>query len=197
MALVPSLKRVTRLAQRARKTPPPRELTLQERFQEQWQHLSAIPNQVKVTSGEAIVPGVTFWLDEEQGNHSVTGEAARGGGLHLQTSVHEPGRWMGLHFGLGDVDLSDTAVLGVYSRQRAPRSCTWRMCLRSGTPDGFVDHFFDKHVVAYNAPAMHVDTLEINAQRSLPRRATWRELVLFFHPESFDATLQDLRLFTA
>lgn len=190
------LKRVVNLTRRDR-TDPPRELTLQERFQEQWQGLSSNRDQKQVTSGEAIVPGVTFWLDEDQGRQKLTTFGARGGGLRIQASVDTPGRWMGLHFGLGDVDLSEVALFGVYSHQRATRSCTWRMCVRSGTPDGFVDHFFDKHVVAYNAPATHLDTIELIQQNGLPRRPTWRELVLFFHPESFDATIQDLRLFVA
>lgn len=170
---------------------------MQLRLAEQWRGLCAVPREVAISSGQALVPGVTFWLDAEQGQQSLHGGPARGGGVNIKTKVEAPGRWMGLHFQLGDHALADLAVLGVYSQQRAARAMTWRMCLRSGTADGFVDHFFDKHTVAYAASATHVGTLELAAQTGLPRGTTWRELILFFHPESFDLTVQDLRLFGA
>lgn len=190
-----SARRLRRIAHMARASSQTNSMQLE--LAARWRDLAALSGPLDISSGQALAPGVTFWLDEDQGQQSLTCQRARGGGVTIRATVETPGRWMGLHFGLGEAALKDLALIGVYSQQRAARACTWRLCLRSGSPDGFIDHFFDHHVVAYNAPAQHVETLMIADQRGLPRQAVWRELVLFFHPESFEATVQDLRLFVA
>lgn len=196
MALLESVKRVRRIAQSTRAADTHIE-NVQERFSRQWDELGGMSKEQTVVSGHQIVPSITFWLDEEQGRQDLICRSAPGGGINLKSTVFASGRWMGLHFGLGDLDLSRSAVLGYYSQQRSSRSCTWRVCLRSGTPDGFVDHFFDKHVVAHSGSSTQVDMLELQSLKTLPLRATWRELVVFFFPESFDVTLQDFRLLSA
>ncbi len=142
----------------------PRGPTVQEVFADRWAGLCALPEDVATpaVSGKPIAPDVTFWLDDEQGRHELLCRPAMAGGINLKTTVTAAGRWMGLHFRIGQTDLNETAVLGFYSQQRALRSCTWRACLRSGTADGFVDHFFGKHVVAYDGPGTHMDMLDLN-----------------------------------
>ncbi len=170
---------------------------LPKRLDALWQGLSSLSEPVQIVSGQMLVPGVTFWLDDEEGQQSLLCQGARGGGVTIRATVETPGRWMGLHFALGEATLTEQVLLGVYSQQRAARACSWRLCLRSGTPDGFVDHFFEQHVVGFAAPSQHTDLLKLAEQTTLPRQNSWRELVLFFHPESFEATVQDLRLFVA
>ncbi|PCJ07328.1 MAG: hypothetical protein COB16_11635 [Rhodobacteraceae bacterium] len=143
-----------------------------------------------------LAPGVWIHADPE-GQQQVESLQLPGGGLTLRTTVQHPGGWLALHIALGEVDLSDHVLIGFYARIQAPRACTWRACLRSGTEVGFVDHFFDRDVVSYGAASSHMDMMELAPQRRLPRRADWREFILFFHVESFETTLLDLRLFAA
>jgi len=149
-----------------------------------------LPPDGRLTSGS--------WLHgDPDGQHVVDVDSLPEGGLTLRAAVHQPGGWLALHIALGDVDLSGCALIGFYTRVQAVRACTWKACLRSGTAGGFVDHFFDHDVVAYNVASTHMDMMELARHRTLPRQAEWREFVLFFHVESFETTLLDLRLFSA
>jgi len=118
-------------------------------------------------------------------------------GLHLQSETQTPGQWRGLHVALGPLNLDQAALIGFHLKNRAPSAISYRACLRSGLDDGFVDHFFDLDIVAYNAPVAHTDLLRIEEQRRLPRQAPWREFILFLPTQSFELQLSDLRLFAA
>ncbi len=170
--------------------------TLQQAAAAVLEPLLAQPSVGLLSPDGALAPGVWIHGDPE-GRQQVQSVAHPGGGLNLRAEVQHPGGWLAMHVALGAVDLSDRALIGFYAHSQALRACTWRACLRSGTETGFIDHFFDRDVVAYAAPSSHSDVLELAAQRGLPQRALWREFILFFHVESFDFTLLDLRLFSA
>jgi len=87
-------------------------------------------------------------------------------------------------------------LLGLACRSTAPASTTFRPCLRNGTAEGFSDLFFRKTAIAYAEPSLHLDALLTEAHPDLTLAAPWRELVLFFRPETGAIDLQDLRLFT-
>lgn len=107
--------------------------------------------------------------------------------------------WIGLHVALSTPDLSGAAYVGLICRSAAPEIQVIRPCLRSGSDadhdKGFVDCFFDKHILSRTDPTDHVDALHIATHRALPETATWRELVLFLPTRSFRWDLHDLRLF--
>jgi hypothetical protein len=142
----------------------------------------------------AVQPGIFLSLDPE-GAVSGSLRSAPGGILALDLAVDRPGRWIALHFALGETDLSGRLVIGFACRTRAPAATPVRVALRSGTEGGFADRFFRKTVVAHAEPSVHVDAIEIAEAPDLPAGRTWRELVLFFRPESQTVDLQDLRLF--
>ncbi len=169
---------------------------LQARFQEIWRGCAALKYNSSVQSGAEIAPGVRLWFDPE-GKQKVACRAERGGGLTIKADVTQPGRWLGLHFDLGDCDFSEREMLGLFARSYAARALSWRVCLRSHRPGGFVDHFFEKYGVSYAASSTHIDALEFDPLNGFPARMSKRELILFFHVESFDLTLQDMRLFCA
>ncbi len=171
--------------------------TLSESFRTAWKGLSEVHDPIKVTSGQEIAPNVRIWFDTELGEQSVVCQAERGGGLVIKTHVERPGRWLGLHVSLGECDLSNVGILGYFARSHSVRALSWRACLRSHGPDGFSDHFFSKHGVSYAAPDAFNDVMEIERQSRLPLRTSYREFILFFHVESFELTLRDLRLFCA
>jgi len=86
-------------------------------------------------------------------------------------------------------------LLGLACRSTAPESITFRPCLRNSTADGFSDIFFRKTAIAYAEPSLHLDALMTDSHPELKVAASWRELVLFFRPESGAIELQNLRLF--
>ncbi len=87
-------------------------------------------------------------------------------------------------------------LLGLACRSTAPASTTFRPCLRTGAAEGFSDLFFRKTAIAYAEPSLHLDALLSESHPDLTLPAPWRELVLFFRPETGAIDLQDLRLFT-
>lgn len=115
--------------------------------------------------------------------------------IDIQPSEQSLPRWLALHVAMGQVDLSNAAVIGVVARSKAPSSITTRVCLRSGRSGQFVDTFFPKTMVSFAAPSTHLDLLDISALPDLPRQAAWRDLILFFRPGEVDLDLLDLRLF--
>lgn len=141
-----------------------------------------------------LMPGAFFGIDPEG---KVTGRSVSGGGhlLQLKYTVGRPPRWLALHLAVGGVDLGKAAVFGVACKSRAPEAATFRLCLRSATPEGFVDAFLPKHVVAFSETSTHVDLLKLEGHEHVPAQASWRELILFFQPSSADFELHDLRVF--
>lgn len=145
-------------------------------------------------SDTAIVPGLFFSFDPE----SVTRGRFRsqpGRLIEAGFEVERPGRWMAMHLKLGGLDLTGRQAVGILCRSAAPEATTFRVCLRSGVEGGFRDTFFDKAVLAHAEPSLHMDMLLPETLPGLPRIAPWRDLILFFRPESSQIDLQDLRLF--
>ena len=124
--------------------------------------------------------------------------------LELEVAYAGAGQWIGLHVALAGLnDLTGITWVGLTSRHAAPEELMIRVCLRSGVgngPDaGFVDCFFDKHILSVPEPLNHVDALYTEARQTLPETlpeiASWRELVLFLPRQNFRWDLHDLRLF--
>ena len=141
-----------------------------------------------------LAPGAFFSIDPDG---KVSGHCAAGGSnvLSVEYSVEHPVKWFGLHFSMGGIDLRDAAVFGVVCKSRSPEATTLRVCLRSPTPDGFVDAFLPKHVVAYGQASTHVDLMKLEGREDVPSQAAWRELILFFPTQSAAIDLIDLRVF--
>lgn len=144
--------------------------------------------------GEHLVPGVFMDLDPEARIKAEV-ESRPGTLLSARFTVQGEARWLALHVQLGDIDLSDRMILGLACRSTAPESTTFRLCLRNGTAEGFSDIFFRKTAIAYAEPSLHLDALMIEAHPDLNMASPWRELVLFFRPETGVIELQDMRLF--
>lgn len=115
--------------------------------------LRAILSDAPLVDGASPVPGIHFSIDTEgdiAGNYATGGD----GLLRLNYSAAKPPRWLGLHLAIDGSDLDRAAVFGVVCKSRAPEAATFRLCLRSGTPSGFVDAFLPKHVVSFSSPAL-------------------------------------------
>lgn len=106
-----------------------------------------------------------------------------------------PGNWLGLHLALPASDLRQIGVVGFVARLSAPEIMVMRACLRSGTPDGFVDCFFEKHLMVRPEEASHLDALPVQYRDQIPMQAPWRELIFFLPTHDFRLSLIDLRLF--
>lgn len=105
------------------------------------------------------------------------------------------GGWMGLHIVMPASDLRQKALLGFATRIAAPESVLIRACLRSGQEGGFVDSFFNKHLLFTSEAALHLDAMELTQRDDVPAQALWREVVFFLPPRSFKLSFLDLRLF--
>ncbi len=140
------------------------------------------------------VSGVFFGLDPN-GKVGGTFTTTPGDLLSLKFEVEQPGRWMGLHVALGDVPLDGAQVLGFVLKSDAPVTVTFRACLRSGTADGFVDCFFPKRIITFSDPTIHLDVLKMGVNAPVPTHAPWRDLILFFEPQSQEVAIRDLRVF--
>ena len=128
----------------------------------------------------------------------LTGEYRSPAGRLLELDARtgpNPGGWVGLHLSLPSHDLSDMGVVGFAARIAAPEVLVVRACLRSGTGTGFVDCFFDKHMLFRAEEASHVDALQVRERTDLPMRAPWREVILFLPTRSFQLSLIDMRVF--
>lgn len=103
------------------------------------------------------------------------------------------GDWAGLHIALPRPDLADLTYVGFACRTASPTPLMLRACLRSGLLEGgFVDSFFDKHILTSELPHSHLDMLYLDAQPDLPLVAPWRELVLFLPCRPFRLSLVHL-----
>lgn len=147
-----------------------------------------------LASGEHLLPGLYFATDPEAKTR-ITLESTRGRLFSAKFQVNGRARWLGLHLKLDGTDLGGRMIIGLCIRSQAPHSNTFRTCLRNGRDDGFDDIFFRKTVVAHAEPSLHLDALLIEDHPRLANPAPWRELVLFFQPESGQVEVQDLRLF--
>ena len=145
--------------------------------------------------GEHLVPGIFLDFDPEA-RITAEVESRPGSLLSARFTVEGTARWLALHIQLGEIDLSDKMILGLACRSTAPESTTFRPCLRNGAAEGFSDLFFRKTAIAYAEPSLHLDALQLDTHPDLALHAPWRELILFFRPETGVIDLQDLRLFT-
>lgn len=103
--------------------------------------------------------------------------------------------FLAIHMALGARDLTGFGLFGIAARTSAPQIELIQPCLRSGLDDGFVDCFFDKHILSRPDEASHLDALAVGQRTDLPAMAPWRELILFLPVRSFTWSLLDLRLF--
>ena len=118
------------------------------------------------------------------------------GVLSFRVEQIEGSGWFALHVMLGGVDLSDFSVIGFVCKSDAPSALALKTCIRSGNEAGFIDCFFDKHVVAYGETSTHLDVIDLSRNPDLPRQAPWRDFVMFFpNDKPIDLTLRDLRFF--
>lgn len=145
-------------------------------------------------AGEPLVPGVFFNTDPEAPT-GIAIESRPGALMRAEFTVPAGARWLALHIALEECDLSGRMMFGLVCRSAAPQSTTFRPCLRTGTAEGFRDIFFRKTAIAYAEPSLHLDALVIDDHPDLAAPAPWRELVLFFRPETATIDLQDLRVF--
>lgn len=114
--------------------------------------------------------------------------------LELEAEISGLGNWIALHFAVAAPDLMQARWLTLTCRAASAAAMMIRPCLRSGLEEGFVDCFFDKHILSTRTPQSHVDGLHLPTTRSVPETAPWRELVLFLPRESFSWHLHDLHL---
>lgn len=140
-----------------------------------------------------FAPGVTLHSDPALGL-SGRWRSPAGRFLELEATMSGKGVWIALHVALPLSDLTDATHVGLVCRCAAPERHMLRPCLRSGLDDGsgFVDCFFDKHVLTAQRPRSHVDALYLDAATGVPLRAPWRELVLFLPRVSFHLDLHQL-----
>ena len=115
--------------------------------------------------------------------------------LELTLKPHGNGNWCGLHLALGPMRLDNLGIFGFALRGHAREMTMLRACLRSGTDEGFVDCFFDKHVLLRAEEASHIDALSLNQNTDIPEHANWRELVIFLPTQACQLMLADLRVF--
>lgn len=137
----------------------------------------------------------TFFSVDPEAKLSGTYATAAEGLIRISYAAQRKPRWCALHLAAGDIDLTGATVLGVICKAQAEAAVTFRVCLRSAAPEGFVDTFLPKAVVAFGQPSVHVDLLRLDTAPTVPKQAEWRELVLFFQPNKADLVLQDLRVF--
>jgi len=141
-----------------------------------------------------LLPGVALHADPalQIGGHYTSPE---GRVLEIGATTEAEGGWVALHLSLAGGDYSPYGFIGFACRISAPTPITVQPCLRSGTEDGFIDCFYNKHVLAMPEEASHLDVLPVQNYPNLPLRAPWRELIFFLPTHSFRWSLLDLRVF--
>lgn len=150
----------------------------------------------QITADTEFRPGLSLHADPAL---QVSGQwrSPPGRLLELDVNIGGTGAWIGLHLALDAAELSDCGWLGFACRLAAPEEVMIRPCLRSGTPDGFTDCFFAKHILAVPELRNHLDALHPATNRHIPETAPWRELILFLPRQDFRLYLHDLRPFLA
>lgn len=158
--------------------------------------LRATQSQGVLAHDAGPVPGLVFRIDPEA---RISGHwhSPRGRLLELRTTVDRPGAWLGLHLTLPPFDLTGITWLGFAARSAADPAQVARACLRSGLDaGGFRDDFFPRDLLSHGFETDHVDLLAPDHHPDLPRKAPWREFVLFLPPvRDIRWTLHSLRLF--
>lgn len=148
----------------------------------------------RINNDQPLVPGV-FFNSDPGGRVSIEAECLPDNLVRAHIAVDGPAQWVGMHIALGDLNLENRLLLGVAIRSRSPKSTSFRACLRTGQAEGFTDTFFRKTVVTYEEPSLHLDALMVSEHAGIAGPAPWRDLILFFRPETATVNLQDLRVF--
>lgn len=141
-----------------------------------------------------FLPGLELHADPEL-NLSGSWTSAESEVLEIDAAIPGLGGWVGLHLSLPVGTTRGHGVLGFAARIRAPEIFVARACLRSGRDGGFVDCFFDKHLLFTPDEASHVDALQLHQRDTIPEEAPWRDLILFLPTESFRLSVIDWRVF--
>lgn len=141
-----------------------------------------------------LLPGVFLAADPAL---QISGQyrSPEGRMLEIEATMRGEGHWMALHMALPARDLSLYGCVGFAARIEAPEAQVVQPCLRSGVEGGFVDCFFDKHILALPQPRSHLDALSVHYRDNLPLLAPWRELILFLPARSYRLSFLDLRVF--
>lgn len=141
-----------------------------------------------------LVPDL-WWHRDMAGDLSGQWRSPRGRLLELDTQVSDPGGFLALHLRLPPFDIMACNWFGFVARTNAASAMITRVCLRSGTGEGFHDQFFARHILSQPGASDHHDLLVPAQCPDLPRAAPWREFILFLPPNRALAwALQDLRL---
>ena len=146
-----------------------------------------------------LADGIWLHSDEElqiEGRYS----SPAGRLLELDATPKGDGAWFAMHFDLPSLHMQDLRYFGLVCRSSAPEPFIMHPCLRSGVPEneagsGFVDCFFDKHIVPGVRAQTHMDCLYLDSLPSLPFESAWRQLVLFFPRSAFRMSLLHLHTF--
>jgi len=141
-----------------------------------------------------FLPGIDLHADPEMriaGRYNLT----EGRLFDLEVRPGGQGSWCALHLSFPAPDMNGFGALGFALRGAAPEMQILRACIRSGVKRGFVDCFFDKHILMCPEESSHVDALPVQHRHNLPLQAPWREMILFLPAKAFDLSLIDLRVF--
>nr|WP_169618096.1 hypothetical protein [Ruegeria sp. PR1b] len=156
--------------------------------------LRAMSFEGRLEADQRFVPGMYLSMDPA-GDSKATLSSRPGALMDLAVTTRRAGGWLSLNMELGAFDLSRHSVLGVMCKSAAPQTLTFKVCLRSGVGDGFVDAFFQKRVISYEKESVHADLIKLAERDDVPPEAPWRELILFFPPELEKISLHDFALF--
>lgn len=147
-----------------------------------------------LTDRVELMPGIYLAADPALkiagAHHSPEGRI-----LEIAAEMQGEGNWMALHMALPARDLAPYGFVGFAARIEAPETQVIQPCLRSGVEGGFVDCFFDKHILALPQPRSHLDALTAHHRDNLPAQAPWRELIFFLPTRSYRLSILDLRIF--
>jgi hypothetical protein len=141
-----------------------------------------------------FMPGLLLAADPALGISGTFG-SPQGRILDLDVKISGEGHWLGLHISFPQRDISQCGVIGLACRTSCNETEIVRACVRSGTDNGFVDCFFDKHILLQPEERSHLDALDVHRRDLLPLIAPWREIILFLPVRSCRLSLVDLRLF--
>lgn len=147
-----------------------------------------------VAASTELAPGV--WLHgDPEARFEGTWASPAGRLCEITLDVQTGGRWLALHLTLPPLEADGLRWISLVMRVHAARPVALRPCLRSGTEDGFVDTFWDRHLLATPAERDHQALLTLAHHPDLPLQAPWRELVLFLpSAEDVSFALHDMRV---
>lgn len=151
----------------------------------------------EITSQVTFRPGLSLFADPAL---AVAGHWRSPAGRLLELDIDTAGHgdWIALHVTVNAPDLTRTGFVGFGCSSAGTGMQVIRPCLRSGLADGgFIDCFFDRHILTRPGPVSHVDALHVPTRRRIPETAPWRELLLFLPTAPLRWHLHDLRVFAA